>query len=340
MIVSLRKNARRTAAAAVALATAVSLAACSSDDSDDSGSGSGSGSDTTSSATDSFPVSVDTKFGDVEIKEQPQRVVALGWADAEIATELGVQPVGATDWLGFGGEGLSPWAEASYDQAPEILDTESVDYEKIASLDPDLILDVRDKGDEDTNKRLSEIAPTVSVPEGADGYTTSWDKQVEMISTALGEKAKGDELVTQVNDKITEAKDAHPEWSGKTGTVLAKTSVEWGAYVKGDARADLLTSLGFQPNEEVTKLVKPGEFYVSLSAENLSKADSDVVVGFPIGDVGQIADDTQWKTLTAVKEGHAVVTDEETSSAISLGTPASMLHALDLLTPKLEDATK
>jgi iron complex transport system substrate-binding protein len=335
MTVSLRKNTRRAAAAALALATAVSLAACSSDDDDSS-----DGSSASSSATDSFPVSVDTKFGNVEIKEQPTKVVALGWGDAEIATELGVQPVGATDWLGFGGEGLSPWAGAKYDKAPEILDTQSLDYEKIASLDPDLILDVRDQGTEDTNKRLSEIAPTVSVPKDADGFTTSWDKQVEMISTALGEKAKGDDLVSQVNDKISEVKDAHPEWADKSATVLAKTSVEWGAYVKGDARADLVSALGFKPNEEITKLVKPGEFYVPLSAENLSKANSDVVIGFPIGDVGQIADDAQWKTLDAVKNGHAIVTDEELSNAISLGTPASMLHALDLLTPKLEDATK
>ena len=335
MTVSLRKNTRRAAAAALALATAVSLAACSSDDDDSS-----DGSSASSSATDSFPVSVDTKFGNVEIKEQPTKVVALGWGDAEIATELGVQPVGATDWLGFGGEGLSPWAGAKYDKAPEILDTQSLDYEKIASLDPDLILDVRDQGTEDTNKRLSEIAPTVSVPKDADGFTTSWDKQVEMISTALGEKAKGDDLVSQVNGKISEVKDAHPEWADKSATVLAKTSVEWGAYVKGDARADLVSALGFKPNEEITKLVKPGEFYVSLSAENLSKANSDVVIGFPIGDVGQIADDAQWKTLDAVKNGHAIVTDKELSNAISLGTPAAMLHALDLLTPKLEDATK
>lgn len=335
MNVSLRKSARRTAAAALTLATAVSLAACSSDDSDNSGS-----SPASSSATDSFPVSVPTKFGDVEIKEQPTKVVALGWGDAEIATELGVQPVGATDWLGFGGEGLSPWATATYDKAPEILDTQTVDYEKIAKLDPDLILDVRDSGDGDTNKRLSEIAPTVSVPEDADGFTTTWDKQVEMISTALGEKAKGDKLVSQVNDRITEVKDAHPQWADKSATVLAKTSVEWGAYVKGDARADLVSALGFKPNAEISKLVKPGEFYVSLSAENLTKADSDVVIGFPIGDVGSIADDAQWKTLTAVKDGHAIVTDKELSNAISLGTPAGMLHALDLLTPKLEDATK
>ena len=49
---------------------------------------------------------VETKFGEVEVPEAAQRIVALGWGDAETALALGVQPVGASDWLAFGGEGV------------------------------------------------------------------------------------------------------------------------------------------------------------------------------------------------------------------------------------------
>lgn len=328
----------RITAAALSLATAVALAACSSDSGSDDSSG-GADDTAASTATDSFPVTVATKFGDVEVKDQPERVVALGWGDAEIATELGVQPVGVSDWLDFGGDGLSPWVTATYDEAPEQLGTMEPDYEKIAALEPDLILNVRADGSQETYDRLSKIATTVSVPDGADNWMTPWDSQVSMISTALGEKAKGEELVTQVKDRITEVKDAHPQWADKTATVLAKTTVEWGAYVAGDARADLVEDLGFQPNPEITDLAKD-TFYVSLSEENVDKADSDVVIGFPIGlSAEEFTADASWKQLTAVKEGHSIVTDEELANAISLGTPASMLHALDLLVPLLEKAT-
>lgn len=327
---------KRACAAALALVASAALAACSSDD-DAADSGSSS---KTSTATDSFPVSVDTKFGEVEVKDQPHTIVALGWGDAEIATELGVQPVGVSDWLAFGGNGLSPWAKASYDKAPEQLGTMEIDYEKIAKLNPDLILNTRSTGDENTYKRLSEIAPTISPVKGADNFLTPWDTQVEMISTAIGEKEKGSDLVTQVKDKLAEVKDAHPQWSGKTATVLTKTAAEWGAYVTGDARADLLASLGFRQNETIAGLAKDS-FYVSLSEENVDQADSDVVVGFPIMvPVDSLTGDSAWKNLKAVKDGHAVVADEELTNAISLGTPASLLHAVDLLQPKLEDATK
>jgi hypothetical protein len=54
------------------------------------------------SASGAFPVTVATKFGNVTVQTQPARVVALGWGDAETALALGVQPVGASDWLQFG----------------------------------------------------------------------------------------------------------------------------------------------------------------------------------------------------------------------------------------------
>ncbi|MDN5635915.1 MAG: iron-siderophore ABC transporter substrate-binding protein, partial [Brevibacterium sp.] len=63
------------------LASVLLLAAC----------GGGSGEE------DAAPgISVDTKFGSVEVPQDPQKVVALGWGDAETALALGVQPVGAS----------------------------------------------------------------------------------------------------------------------------------------------------------------------------------------------------------------------------------------------------
>ena len=85
-----------------------------------------------------FPVTVATKFGPVTIEKQPTRVVALGWGDAETALALGVQPVGASDWLAFGGEGVGPWAAGRYDQAPKIIGTTEPSFEAIAALKPDL----------------------------------------------------------------------------------------------------------------------------------------------------------------------------------------------------------
>src|SRR5690606_14896223 len=61
-----------------------------------------------------FPATIDTEFGPITVESQPIRVVALGWGDAEAALALGVEPVGASDWLAFGGNGVGPWATSLY----------------------------------------------------------------------------------------------------------------------------------------------------------------------------------------------------------------------------------
>src|SRR3954453_404257 len=171
---------------AALLVAALVVTSCGSGD--DSGGSATSGGDAASdgSASGAFPVTVSTAFGDVTVEEEPTRGVALGWAAAGTAPAPGAQPVGASDWLGFGGEGVGPWAEGRYDQAPEIIETLEPSYEAIAALQPDLILDTKSPATQDRYDSLSAIAPTIAQPKGADPYLTSSADQLEMIGAALG----------------------------------------------------------------------------------------------------------------------------------------------------------
>lgn len=135
---------------------------------------------------------------------------------------LGVQPVGAADWLAFGGEGTGPWLKGKYDNAPEILGTTELNYESIAALKPNLILDVRSSGDQERYDTLSAIAPVVGIPEGADNWLTDRDTQLEIIGQALG---KTDEAKTQQEEsdkRISDIAVEHPGWADKTVAVVAK----------------------------------------------------------------------------------------------------------------------
>ncbi|ROS59419.1 iron complex transport system substrate-binding protein [Frigoribacterium sp. PhB160] len=295
-------------------------------------------------ATDSFPLTVDTKFGEVTVDQQPERVVALGWGDAETALALGVQPVGASDWLAFGddADGVGPWAQGLYDRSPEIIGTLDPSYEAIAALQPDLILDTKGSGDQDRYDRLSSIATTVGVPEGGDNYLTDFEDQMELVSSALGLSAEGDRLVDQSEAEVEAAADAHPEWDGKTVTAATKTSEGWGAYVEGSERVGLLEDLGFEQNPGIAALpANSGGFSVTISSEQLDVIDADVIVAFPIYiDTTEITDDPQWLALPAVEAGHDVVIDGDVSSAYSLGTSLSRTYALEELVPLLEAATQ
>jgi iron complex transport system substrate-binding protein len=321
---------------ALAVVAVLALSGCAAGDNGDEQAGGG-----TSTGSGHFPQTVSTAFGKVTIKSQPKRVVALGWGDAEVALELGVQPVGASDWLAFGGDGVGPWAKGEYTKSPKIIDTLKPNYEEIGKLNPDLILDVKSSGDKKRYQKLKQITPNVvSIPKGSENYLTEMDQQVDSISKALGVPDKGKALLKQVDDAYAKVAKEHPEWKGKTVTAGTKTSEGWGAYVEGGSRLDTLKMLGFKQNPTIAKLPADSSgFSVKISSETLDQMDADLIVAFPIYiKTTEITEDPQWKKLATVKKGHDVVIDGDVSSAYSLGTPGASLYALKKLTPMLEKA--
>ena len=297
--------------------------------------------ETAAEAPGTFPQTVSTAFGDVTIDAAPQRVVALGWSDAETALALGVQPVGASDWIEAGGdEGVGPWAAGLYDQAPELIETLEPSYEMIAALEPDLILDVKGSGDPDRYERLSEIATTVGVPEGGESYLTTVEEQVGTIATALGVPERGDELLAEVDAAFDTVAKEHPDWQGRTVSSVAKTSEGWGAYLEGGGRLELLNRLGFEQNPEIAAApANSGGFSVDVSGENLGLIDADLIVASPIYlDTTAITDDPQWKQLPAVEDGRAIVFEGEVAKAFSANSPLASIYVAEQLTPMIEDA--
>ena len=277
---------------------------------------------------------VSTKFGEISIPAEPKRVVALGWGDAETALALGVEPVGASDWLAFGGDGLGPWATGRYQQVPEKIGTLEPEFEKIAALKPDLILDTKSSGDQTRYDTLKAIAPTVGVPAGGDAYKVSWEKQTEMVAAALGRVDQGRELIAATKEKFGETVKQHPEFAGKTITLGSRTSEGYGAYVSGTGRVDFVERLGFKNNPKVEAKATEA-FSIKVSQENLDLLDADLTVMAPIGiDATKISDDPLFKAVPSVKAGHVVVfTDKTLSSAFATDSILSIGYALEKVVP-------
>jgi len=327
---ALRSAALRSAAL---LAATLAITSCS------SGSGSGNesstgGGDPTGNASGAFPVTVSTGFGDVTVEEEPTRVVALGWGDAETALALGVQPVGASDWLGFGGEGVGPWAEGRYDEAPEIIETLEPSYEAIAALQPDVILDTKSPATQERHDKLSAIAPTISQPEGVGPYLTSWQDQLELVGQALGRSEEAAAVQDDVDQQFADAQEANPAFSGTEVAVAAYTSEGFGAYVRGDARVDFMEQLGFVNKPAIQELATES-FFVAVSEEQLPLLDAGLTVAFPIFvEATEITGNPLWQAIPSVQAGHAVVLDDQDlANAFSSGSPLGIQYALENAVP-------
>nr|WP_296776591.1 iron-siderophore ABC transporter substrate-binding protein [Rhodococcus sp. (in: high G+C Gram-positive bacteria)] len=313
---------------AVVAVAALTMSGCSSSD---SGSGAADG------------ATVSTIFGDVTVPADPQRVVALGWSDAETALALGVEPVGASDWLAVGGDGLGPWVDESYTTPPTVLGTYEVDIESVAALEPDLILWTRSTNDQATYDKLSELAPTVGAPVGTDiAYATTWDGQTELVAQALGKEEQGKALVDETESDFDAAVAANPEFAGKTVAVGTRYSGQLGAYVEGDTRVEFMKKLGFTNSPTIQSQAQPGKFSIDLSAENVGQLDADLTVMFPIlSGPEAIESDTSIQGLASARDGRLVVLGDQTlNNAFSSGSAAGTRYAIENAVPLFAEPLK
>jgi iron complex transport system substrate-binding protein len=282
--------------------------------------------------------SVDTLFGTVEVPANPQRVVALGWGDAEAALALGVQPVGASDWLAYGGEGVGPWAAGRYTTPPQILGTKEVDLEAVAALRPDVILWTRSDNDRALYDKLARIAPTVAAPPGVTtAYGTLFDQQTRSVAAALGKKADGDKLVADVEQRFTDVRTAHPAWQGKQVAVGVYNAGTFAAYVRGGLRADFMEDLGFTIKPELASLPAKS-FSANLGTENVGALDSDLTVIFLLGaSADEVRNNPLVQRLASTQAGHLLVLDDpQISKAFSSGTALGVQYAIDRVVPLVE----
>lgn len=328
----------RLAAAGAAIALAVAgLTACSTDAAVQDNP------NYTTEPSDAFPITIDNAFGQAVIESEPQRIVVVGLTEQDVLLELGVVPIATTEWYGEQPYAVWPWAtELLRGAEPVVLDqTEGPQFEKIASLEPDLIVGTNAGLDQETYDKLSEIAPTVSTVDGEERYFSDWRAQTRQIAKAVGRSAEGEQLIAGVDEAYAAAAAAHPEFAGKTASFSQGSPWEGALYVYPDGvNTDFLTDLGFTMTQGLESYADmPGE-QADLSAENVGLIDADVIVFATEKeeDIQSLMDFVTLSQLDAVTNGRAVFTDGTLAGAVYFMTPFSQKYVLEHLVPRLVDA--
>lgn len=232
-----------------------------------------------------WPVEIEHRHGTTVIEGPAERVVSLGLRDIDAVLALGVVPVGIQPWFGDQPDAVWPWAHDRLEGAsPQVLDGTQTDFEAIAGLRPDLIIAVDSGIDASEYELLSQIAPTVGPPADAAEFAVPWRQRTLMVAEALGQVDAAEALIADVEAAMEEARADHPELEGATALVgLASSDGQAYAYGSNDVRSQFLVELGLEIPEHIESQIPDGEFYVTLSPENLDQMDADVVlwVGAP-----------------------------------------------------------
>ncbi|CAN3129411.1 ABC transporter substrate-binding protein [Mycobacterium sp. smrl_JER01] len=184
--------------------------------------------------------------------------------------------------------------------------------------------------DRQTYDRLSQIAPTVIQSDDYADEQTPWDVQLLTTGKALGKQDEAEKLVAIVQRRIDQARQANPEFEGKT-LVVDFGPQDGGHHLlaANDPRRSLFTALGFRAQEV------DGD----VSEENLDLLDGDLL--FVNGATQeQMSASPAFTRLGVVRHERTLYTTFESnlSGALTYGGPDALLYALDVLTPQLANA--
>jgi len=211
---------------------------------------------------------------------------------------------------------------------PEVVGGNELELEKIAALQPDVILGVYSFIDRATYERLSGIAPTVAPP--SETVAATWQEQTRITGRALGLTERAEQVVADTEARFAEARAANPEFAGKTLAAGFVVGGETYALGTDDLRTQLFSDLGFTLPATST----------TLSRELLGELDKDVLV--VLGESRAAAEaDQQLAALRVVRDGRvAYLGDFSTpfAGALGFGSPLSLPYALDIAVPALRSA--
>lgn len=317
---------RRTAvtSAAAVVAGALLLTGCGDED---------GGSDSAGGQASSTRRVTDATGRQVEVPAAPKKVVTLSEPTLDAALALGVQPVGAT--AGRGQKGVSTYLADKAGKAEVVATVAEADMEKLAALQPDLILLDETTAVKKEVSKLESIAPTVVTAK----LNEDWKKAFTATADALNQKAEAQKLLSDFDADVAATKDKLGENAGAVVSVVRWQNKAPSAVGRGVGHVGAtLTALGLDRPKDQQGVGTGHSEPVSL--EKLSTIDGDWLF---FGTLGEKADGEKayaeakqvpnFGRLKAAKEGHVVVV--QGSAWNSAGGPLAARIVLDDLTAAL-----
>ena len=307
------------------LAIALALAACGGDDDD----GAADANEATASVT------VEHSYGSTTIDAVPERIVSIDTQWTDVLVALDAPLVGAAlDPTVEGGR--YPWQDVIPASVEDIPVTDTIPYEAVAALRPDLIVVSWGAAEQSDYDQLSELAPTI--PLLGDEQVDTWQDMATVAGEFLGEEEQAAALIA---DADQQAADLAAELPGLEGKTYALAN-----YVPGDAiyvvadpddgAATVFAQLGLSIDPDLLALADGASGRVELSLERVGELDADLLILLTNGaDPNEIPG---YSGLPAVQSGAVSVLDVPTITGLNTPTPLSVPYALEAIHPALEAA--
>lgn len=267
--------------------------------------GCGAGNNSNSDKSSENTVTITDVRGEVEIPENPQRIVDLS-GNSDILSILGYKVVGTANSDAYDYTKFPSYLEDTLKGA-EILGysmQDTMDVEAVMNLNPDLI--VISTVQEKMYDQLSEIAPTVMIQLEA----LNWKDDVKSFAKVFNKDAEADKWLKNYEEKSKVAGEKIKAEYGEDTTYLS--------FLASGGQFFIFDGAGFgNVLYEDMELGKPEgmpeQTDISLPVvtyEGLASIKTDYIFLIATAeDLAQLESNAIWNSLPAVKEGKVVILD-------------------------------
>lgn len=254
---------------------------------------------------------VATAQGQVKIPAQPRRVVCVDAWSTFALLDLGFKPVGVPQ---YEAANILPEHLAAYDALPKVSTIPAtsapvIDLEKIASLEPDLVLGTaKSLTDSAPYAKYRQIAPTVifKTVTGA-----AWKDVAVQAAGMVGRRKDGEALRDRYQSRAASLRERHASRlrSTRWNIVAGRGSGQWMLLLPQSFGGVVLADVGVRFGQ--ASAGRTGTFQ-AFSYEQIAQLDDADALLVQTGNDGKQDAPTQaltqqpaWQTLKAVRSGHA-----------------------------------
>jgi len=277
--------------------------------------------------------SIETAYGEVDVPEDAQRIVAVSYDTPWQLAAVGVTPVAMQDYSAYADSftGAQQELMASVDTVGTFF---ALNIEAVMAAEPDLIVGDVLEIDEATYEELSKIAPT-AIFEGA--YRGDWRAIGGSIADAVGQADEFESTKAGYDDELARVKDTYADVLARPWAAIGDGDVEGGfsvLYPGGSVGALFFDDLGatMAPSIPAEEEGAKGWMYISpeLTTTVLGGAEIIVTGANPVGELSDSLTGTvQTPLFTALPAVQAGQLYSVFSSVTDYGSALAWLDTLE-----------
>ncbi|WP_455479129.1 siderophore ABC transporter substrate-binding protein [Bartonella sp. B23] len=251
-------------------------------------------------------VTINHVSGTTSVPTSPQKVVVFDLASLDNMNRLGIKAVSGVP------EGKKPtylqqFDDAKYEKIGTLFEP---DYEKIAALQPDLI--IISSRTQSKYKDLSKIAPTIDLTVRNESSFEDIKRNVSILGRIFGKEKEAEKEIAKLDEALTRVREST---KGKGMALVLMTSGGKISALGPKSRFDILhSSFGIAPATDKLTVQKHGqiispEFILETNPDWLLVIDRDAAIGREGQSAEQLLDNELVKRTTAGKKGQIIYLD-------------------------------